>query len=172
MNVKIVELTPGFVPMYGSSLSAGADIKADLTNCEFAIREGNKKVLYIEPRERALVPAGFRVQLKKGTEMQIRPRSGMCLKEGITVLNTPGTIDADYRGEVKVILYNATEYRYKVEHGDRVAQAVVAPYIRANWNKVSRLDGTERGDGGFGHTGKQENLSPSQSTPVPWYAWW
>lgn len=108
----------------------------------------------INPGERKLIPTGLRIALPQGYEAQVRPRSGLALKHGVTVLNSPGTIDADYRGEVGVILINLGQEPFEIKHGDRIAQMVVAPYARVSWNSVDSLDETQRGEGGFGHTGK------------------
>ena len=108
----------------------------------------------INPGERKLIPTGLRIALPQGYEAQVRPRSGLALKHGVTVLNSPGTIDADYRGEVGVILINLGQDPFEIKHGDRIAQMVVAPYARVSWNPVDSLDETQRGEGGFGHTGK------------------
>lgn len=107
----------------------------------------------LEPGERRLIPTGIRIALPEGYEAQIRPRSGLALKKGITVLNSPGTIDCDYRGEIGVILINLGEENVVINNGDRIAQMIVAPYTRVTWLETEDLDATERGAGGFGHTG-------------------
>lgn len=107
----------------------------------------------LQPGERALVPTGIRIALSPGTEAQVRPRSGLALRHGISMVNSPGTIDADYRGEIKVILINHGQEPFRVERGDRIAQLVVAPVCRVAWETVDSLDETVRGSGGFGHTG-------------------
>ena len=140
-EIKIVTKNGAVAPSYETALSAGADIR---TNEDF--------VLY--PQHRMLVHTGIFIQLPEGFEAQIRPRSGMALKNGITVLNSPGTIDADYRGEVGVILYNTGEKEVVFHKGDRIAQMVIAKHERALFVPVNELDSTERGEGGFGHTGK------------------
>ncbi len=110
-------------------------------------------MLRIEPGERALVPTGLRIALPDGYEAQVRPRSGLALRSGVVLPNAPGTIDADYRGEIQVILWNAGRVPFEVRRGDRIAQLVVAPVVRAEWEERATLDDTERGAGGFGHTG-------------------
>jgi dUTP pyrophosphatase len=130
------------LPAYATAGSAGMDLRA-------AIDEP----IVLEPGERALVPTGFRIGLPAGYEAQIRPRSGLAIKQGITVANTPGTVDSDYRGEVKVGLVNLGDEAYTVRRGDRIAQMVVAPVTRVAWQPVASLDETERGAGGFGSTG-------------------
>ena len=131
------------VPVYSSVLAAGADLHAYLP-------EGN---VVLRPMERALIPTGIRMAIPEGYEAQVRPRSGLAAKNGITVLNTPGTIDADYRGEVKIILINLSNEDFTVKNGDRIAQMVIAPCIRAQFTEVKKLDDTQRGEGGFGSTG-------------------
>ena len=132
------------LPEYESALAAGADLRA-------AIRED----LSLKPGERALVPTGLRIALPEGHEAQVRPRSGLALKHGVTLLNAPGTIDADYRGEIKVILINHGDAPFVIRRGDRIAQLIVAPVTRAKWTPAERLDSTERCAGGFGHTGAE-----------------
>jgi dUTP pyrophosphatase len=162
MSVKIVcneGVTP---PVYATEGSAGFDFVAN--NFKF-VYTGNKKVdakdfinaygqLVLEPGQRALIGTGVFVALPQGLELQVRPRSGLALKEGITVLNSPGTIDADYRGEIGVILINHSEDNAYIKLGDRIAQGVVAPYVKIEWSQVDTLDETARGEGGFGHSGK------------------
>ena len=143
MEVKIVNKSNHRLPEYATVDSAGMDLKANI---------GEPFVL--GPLERQIVPTGIFIQLPKGTEAQIRPRSGLAAKNGITVLNSPGTIDSDYTGEIKVILINLSNEKFVVNPGDRIAQMVVARYERVEWNEVATLDETERGEGGFGHTGK------------------
>lgn len=142
LKVKIVNNSGYPLPAYESFEAAGMDVRA-------AIAE--PKV--IEPGERCLVPTGLRLQLPAGYECQVRPRSGLALKKGITVLNTPGTVDADYRGEVGIILINLSNEPFTINPGERIAQFVVKQYTRIEWEPVERLDETKRGDGGFGHTG-------------------
>lgn len=138
------------LPAYESTLAAGADLRANLPN------DQRVKGIGIEPGSRALVPTGLRVELPAGYEMQLRPRSGLALKQGLTLLNSPGTIDADYRGPVGVIVINHGEHPITVRHGDRIAQAVVAPVLRAHFVLSESLSDTDRGDGGFGSTGVRD----------------
>ena len=149
MNVELKRLRPSAqsveLPSYATPGSAGLDIRACL--------EPDQSCLTIEPGKRMAVPTGLAIALPSGTEAQIRPRSGLALKKGITCLNTPGTIDSDYRGEIKIILANLGDQTFMVRHGDRIAQMVIAPYIRAELHLVEELGGTERGAGGFGSTG-------------------
>ncbi len=132
------------LPAYETEHAAGMDLRA-------AVREP----LTLAPLERGFVPTGLRIALPPGYEAQIRPRSGLAVKHGITMLNTPGTIDADYRGEIKLIVINLGQEPYTIQRGDRVAQMIVAPVSRAEWQLVDSLDATDRGEGGFGHTGNQ-----------------
>jgi dUTP pyrophosphatase len=143
MKVKIVNKSNHRLPEYATTSSAGMDLKANVDS-----------PVTILPLGRAIIPTGLSIALPEGTEAQIRPRSGLAAKSGITVLNTPGTIDADYRGEIKVILVNLSNEPYLVKPGDRIAQMVIAKYEKAEWHEVSVLDETERGEGGFGSTGK------------------
>ena len=142
MKVKIVNHSRFALPEYQTPQSAGLDIRANI-----------EESITLQPLERAMVPTGLYVELPEGCEMQIRPRSGLALKHGITVLNSPGTIDADYRGEVGIILINHSDKAFVIEDGERVGQMVVAQYSRVEWNETDSLDETERGAGGFGHTG-------------------
>lgn len=148
MRVQIINKSSNPLPEYSTKYSAGMDLKANLK-----YEEGNDKVVSINPGERALIPTGLYIQLPYGYEAQIRPRSGLALKYGITVLNTPGTIDADYRGEIGVCLINHGNDTFDVHHGDRIAQIVFAQVEQVQLIEVDKLDNTERGDGGFGHTG-------------------
>ncbi len=132
------------LPVYETEGSAGLDLRADI---EAAIE--------LQPLGRALVPTGLRIALPKGYEAQVRPRSGLAARHGVTCLNAPGTIDSDYRGEIKVVLANVSNAPFKVERGDRIAQLVVAPVTRADLIETEALDETARGDGGFGHTGRR-----------------
>jgi len=143
MKVKIVNHSPYPLPAYATALSAGLDLKAHL----------DAPVL-LKPLQRALIPTGLYLAIPEGYEAQVRPRSGLAAKHGITVLNSPGTIDADYRGEVKVILVNLSEEPFEVVPGERVAQLVVAPFEQVQWEAVEALDDTARGAGGFGSTGR------------------
>ncbi|CDA43966.1 dUTP diphosphatase [Prevotellamassilia timonensis] len=144
MKIKIVNRSHHALPQYATALSAGLDLRANL-------EEG----ITLQPMERRLVPTGLSIALPEGYEAQVRPRSGLALKHGITLLNTPGTIDADYRGEIGVIMVNLSDTPFNIADGDRIAQLVIARYEQAEWEAVEALDSTERGDGGFGHTGKQ-----------------
>jgi dUTP pyrophosphatase len=142
MKVKIVNKSAFDTPFYATERSAGMDIKANI-----------ETPIALQPLQRAMVPTGLYIALPEGTEAQIRPRSGLAAKHGITVLNTPGTIDADYRGEIKVILVNLSNEEFTVNPGERIAQMVVARYEKVEWDSVEVLDETERGAGGFGSTG-------------------
>ena len=144
MKIKIVNRSHHALPQYATALSAGLDLRANL-----------EKDITLQPMERRLVPTGLSIALPEGYEAQVRPRSGLALKHGITLLNTPGTIDADYRGEIGVIMVNLSDTPFNIADGDRIAQLVIARYEQAEWEAVEALDITERGDGGFGHTGKQ-----------------
>jgi dUTP pyrophosphatase len=143
MKVKIVNNSRFALPEYQTPLSAGLDIRANLDES-----------VTLRPLERAMIPTGLFVELPEGCEMQIRPRSGLAAKHGITVLNSPGTIDADYRGEIKVILVNLSNEPFTIEAGERIAQMIVARYEQIEWQAVEELSTTERGAGGFGSTGK------------------
>ena len=143
MKVKIVNHSKHALPEYQTPLSAGLDIRANLDES-----------VTLRPLERAMIPTGLFVELPEGCEMQIRPRSGLAAKHGITVLNSPGTIDADYRGEIKVILVNLSNEPFTIESGERIAQMIVARYEQSEWLPVEELGATERGAGGFGSTGK------------------
>ena len=148
MRVQIVNKSSNPLPTYSTVYSAGMDIRANLKN-----DEGNNEIISIAPGERVLIPTGLYIQLPYGYEAQIRPRSGLALKYGITVLNTPGTIDADYRGEIGVCLINHGNNTFDVHHGDRIAQIVFAQVEQVLLTEVFKLKDTKRGDGGFGHTG-------------------
>lgn len=143
MQVKIVNRSPYPLPQYATALSAGLDLKANLSG-----------PLALGPLERAIVPTGLFIALPAGYEAQVRPRSGLAAKHGITVLNSPGTIDADYRGEVCVILVNLSQEPFEILPGERIAQLVVAPFEQVQWERVEALDETARGTGGFGSTGR------------------
>ena len=142
MKVKIVNRSGFPVPFYATELSAGMDLKA-------AIAEP----VELDSLERAMVPTGLFIELPAGYEAQVRPRSGLAAKHGITVCNSPGTIDADYRGEIKVILVNLSKDKFVINPGERIAQMVIAKYERVEWETADDLSATERGSGGFGHTG-------------------
>ncbi|MCM1169334.1 MAG: dUTP diphosphatase [Bacteroides sp.] len=143
LTVRIVNKSGHALPEYATAASAGMDIRACL-----------ESPVVIEPGRRAFVPTGLFIELPVGFEAQIRPRSGLAAKHGITVLNTPGTIDADYRGEIKVILVNLSQEAFTIENGERIAQMVVARHEQVQWQPADSLSDTERGAGGFGHTGK------------------
>lgn len=142
MKIQIVNRSHHPLPQYATALSAGLDLRANL-----------ETPITIEPLQRVLVPTGLFMALSEGFEAQVRPRSGLAIKRGITVLNTPGTIDADYRGEIGVILINLSQETFVVEDGERIAQMVIARHEQAQWEEVEVLDETERGAGGFGHSG-------------------
>jgi dUTP pyrophosphatase len=144
MVVKVVNISSNELPAYATPGAAGLDLRANL-----------QQPLELMPMQRALVPTGLYIQIPEGFEAQIRPRSGLALKQGITCLNTPGTIDSDYRGEVGVILINLDTMPHTIEHGDRIAQMVFQQVTQIGWQPVAQLDSTNRGGGGFGHTGKQ-----------------
>lgn len=140
--ISIINRSHHALPSYSTPLSAGMDIRANL-----------QTPVTIAPGKRALIPTGLYIALPEGYEAQIRPRSGLALKHGITVLNSPGTIDADYRGEIGIILINLSDKPFVIEDGERIGQMVVAQYSRVEWHETNSLDETERGSGGFGHTG-------------------
>lgn len=142
MLVKIVNISTNPLPSYETPHSAGVDLRAFLDN-----------PLSLKPLERALVPTGLFIELPAGYEAQVRPRSGLAIKSGVTVLNTPGTIDADYRGEIKVIMINLSAETFVIHNGDRIAQMIIASHEQAEWAQVDELEQTTRGAGGFGHTG-------------------
>ena len=144
MKIQIVNHSHHDLPQYATAQSAGLDLRANID-----------EPITLQPMERRLVPTGLRIALPEGYEAQVRPRSGLALKHGITLLNTPGTIDADYRGEIGVIMVNLSTEPFTINDGDRIAQLVIARFEQAEWQPVTSLDETERGDGGFGHTGKQ-----------------
>ena len=143
MKVKIVNKSPYPCPAYATEQSAGVDLKALLT-----------EPVVLQPLERTLVPTGLYIALPKGYEAQVRPRSGLAAKHGITVLYSPGTIDADYRGEIRVILVNLSQQPFEIVPGERIAQMVIARHEQVQWEEVDQLDDTQRGAGGFGSTGK------------------
>ena len=143
MKVQIVNRSPYPCPSYATAQSAGMDLKANL-----------KEPVVLQPLQRMLVPTGLYIALPKGYEAQVRPRSGLAAKHGITVLNSPGTIDADYRGEIRVILVNLSQQPFEIVPGERIAQMVIARHEQVQWDEVEQLDDTLRGAGGFGSTGK------------------
>lgn len=143
MKVKIVNKSKHELPKYATNLSAGMDLRANVN-----------KSITIQPGERICVPTGIHIGLPEGYEAQIRPRSGLALKSGITCLNSPGTIDSDYTGDVCIIIINHGQEPFTINDGDRIAQMVIAKFEKAEWIESETLEETERGDGGFGHTGK------------------
>lgn len=143
MKVKIINRSAFPSPAYATEMSAGMDLKANIS-----------EAVLLEPLQRAMIPTGIYLALPEGTEAQVRPRSGLAAKFGISVLNAPGTIDADYRGEVRVILVNLSNEPFTVNPGERIAQLVLARYERIEWDDVETLDETCRGEGGFGSTGR------------------
>jgi len=144
ISVKIINNSGNPFPEYATAGSSGMDIRAYL-----------EKEVLVKPLERVLIPTGLFIELPLGYEAQIRPRSGLAIKQGITCLNTPGTIDADYRGEIKVILINLSNENQTIQNGDRIAQMVIQQIEKVEWIEASQINNTERGEGGFGHTGKQ-----------------
>ena len=144
MKVQIINKSKHPLPAYATEQSAGMDLRANLD-----------MPIVLKPLQRCLVPTGLFMALPKGFEAQVRPRSGLAIKKGISVLNSPGTIDADYRGEVCVILVNLSSEDFVIEDGERIAQMVIARHEQAEWEEVNVLEETERGSGGFGHTGKK-----------------
>lgn len=144
MKVQIVNKSRHELPEYATGQSAGMDLRANIDT-----------PITLKPLQRCLVPTGLYIALPDGYEAQVRPRSGLALKFGVTVLNSPGTIDADYRGEIRVIMVNLSSEDFVVNDGDRIAQMVVARYEQIEWSDVDVLDETERGNGGFGHSGRK-----------------
>ncbi|MCP9611626.1 dUTP diphosphatase [Coprobacter sp. LH1063] len=142
MKVKIVNRSKHALPAYGTANAAGMDIRANLDDA-----------VVLKPMQRILIPTGLFIELPEGYEAQIRPRSGLALKKGIAVLNSPGTIDADYRGEIGIILMNLSDEDFVINDGERICQMVVKEYVKVEWEQVPTLEQSERGTGGFGHTG-------------------
>ena len=142
MNIRIINRSKNNLPAYETIHSAGMDLRADL---ESAVR--------LNPMERKLIPTGLSIELPEGFEAQIRPRSGLAFKHGIGIVNSPGTIDADYRGEIKVLLINLSNEPFEINTGDRIAQMIVARHEKVSWQEVEVLNETTRGAGGYGHTG-------------------
>ncbi len=142
MTVKVINRSSNPLPQYATPLSAGLDVRAD-----------NPEPIVLKPLGRALVPTGLYLEIPPGCEVQVRPRSGLAAKKGVTVLNAPGTIDADYRGEVGIIVANLSNEPQTIDDGERIAQLVVARHETVTWQAVEDLDETQRGAGGFGHTG-------------------
>ena len=144
MEIRIINKSNNELPAYSTKMSAGMDVRAYLP-----------EPVLLKPLERKLIPTGLFVEIPEGYEAQIRPRSGLALKKGITVLNSPGTIDADYRGEVGIILINLSNVDFVIESGERICQMIIASHETVQWNLVEKLEDTIRGEGGFGHTGKK-----------------
>lgn len=143
MKVNIINRSANPLPHYQTTGSAGMDLRADI-----------QQIIQLQPLERTLVPTGLYIELPDGFEAQIRPRSGLAIKKGLSLVNTPGTIDSDYRGEIKVIVINLSNEIQIIEPGERIAQMVIARYEQIEWQNVNELSGTDRGAGGFGSTGK------------------
>lgn len=144
MKIKIVNKSKHKLPEYATPLSAGMDLRADIDS-----------PVTLRPLERQLIPTGIHIALPEGFEAQIRPRSGLAYKHGISIVNAPGTIDADYRGPIGVVLVNLSDKDFIINDGERIAQMVIARHERAEWAETESLDETERGEGGFGHTGRK-----------------
>ena len=144
VDIKVINGSRHPLPAYSTESSAGMDVRANLD-----------EPITLMPMQRVLVPTGLKIALPQGYECQLRPRSGLALKHGITLVNTPGTVDADYRGEIGVILINLSSEPFVINDGERICQMVISPYTRGSWETVDNLDETERGTGGFGHTGVQ-----------------
>jgi dUTP pyrophosphatase len=142
MKVKVINRSSHALPAYETSSSAGMDVRANIDS-----------PVVLKPMSRVLIPTGLFLEIPQGYECQVRPRSGLALKKGVSVLNTPGTIDADYRGEVGVILFNMSDEEFTVENGERIAQLVFAPVLQVEWDESETLTETDRGAGGFGSTG-------------------
>ena len=142
MNVKIVSHSKHDLPVYETLSSAGMDLRANID-----------QQIKLAPLQRELIPTGLYIELPRGFEAQVRPRSGLAFKKGVTVLNSPGTIDADYRGEIKVILVNLSNEEFIIQDGERIAQMIISAHEKAEWVQVDILEDSERGAGGFGHTG-------------------
>ena len=142
MKIRVINKSTNPLPLYETEFSAGMDLRAFIS-----------EDLVIKPLQRILIPTGLYIELEKGYEAQIRPRSGLALKHGITVLNSPGTIDADYRGEIKILLINLSDTAFLVKGGDRIAQVIVARHEQVTWESTDTLNETSRGAGGYGHTG-------------------
>jgi dUTP pyrophosphatase len=144
MKVNIINHSKHDLPSYATEYSAGLDLRANIDS-----------PIELKPFERQLIPTGLFIELHKGYEAQIRPRSGLAFKNGITILNSPGTIDADYRGELKVLLINLSNSPFMINDGERIAQMVIAKHEQINWEEVTSMNETDRGSGGFGHTGSK-----------------
>jgi len=143
MEIKVINKSNNSLPAYETIHAAGMDLKAFLDES-----------VYLKPMQRQLIPTGIFMEIPEGYEAQIRPRSGLAFKHGITVLNSPGTVDADYRGEVKVLLINFGEDVFEIKNGERIAQMIISKHEKANWVETNQLNETIRGEGGYGHTGK------------------
>lgn len=143
MTVRVINKSANILPEYETILSAGMDLRASI-----------EETIILQPMQRVLVPTGLFIELPAGFEAQVRPRSGLALKHGITVLNSPGTIDADYRGEIKILLVNLSDKAFEIKNAERIAQMIVAKHERVEWELAEDLTQTQRGEGGFGHTGK------------------
>lgn len=143
MIIRIINKSKNTLPAYETAHAAGMDLRADV-----------ETAVVLKPMERKLIPTGLYIELPEGFEAQIRPRSGLAFKHGIGIVNSPGTIDADYRGEIKVLLINFSTEDFEINTGERIAQMVVAKHERVNWEQVEVLNETQRGEGGYGHTGK------------------
>lgn len=144
MEVKVINKSAFDLPEYATALSAGLDVRANIDSD-----------ILMKPLERVIIPTGLFFEIPAGYEIQVRPRSGMAIKYGITVINSPGTIDADYRGEVKVGLVNLSSDEYTIKPGDRIAQIILSRHEKVEWIPIDQLSETDRGEGGFGHTGKK-----------------
>lgn len=142
MNIRIINRSKNTLPAYETIHSAGMDLRADL-----------ESTVLLNPMERKLIPTGLHIELPEGYEAQIRPRSGLAYKHGISIVNSPGTIDADYRGEIKVLLINLSSEPFEISSGDRIAQMIVSRHEKVEWQQVEILNETTRGAGGYGHTG-------------------
>ncbi len=143
ITINIINNSSNLLPSYETIGSSGMDIRANL-----------QSPVKLESMKRALIPTGLFIELPLGYEAQVRPRSGLAIKHGITCLNSPGTIDSDYRGEIKIILINLSDESFTIQHGERIAQIIIQPVFKAEWKVVNILNETKRGEGGFGHTGK------------------
>lgn len=143
MKVRVINKSANILPEYETILSAGMDLRASI-----------EETIILQPMQRVLVPTGLFIELPAGFEAQVRPRSGLAFKYGVTVLNSPGTIDADYRGEIKILLVNLSDKAFEIKNSERIAQMIVAKHERVEWELTEELTQTQRGEGGFGHTGK------------------
>ena len=143
VTIKIINNSSNGLPAYETIGSSGMDLRANL-----------EEPVKLQPMQRALIPTGLFIELPVGFEAQVRPRSGLAIKHGITCLNSPGTVDSDYRGELKIILINLSNESFTIQHGERIAQMIIQPVVKAEWQEVEVLNESKRGGGGFGHTGK------------------